>query len=314
MRTTAKSSKIIGVLGSLFVVLFIGLSISVAAQYNSKDQERGFTTIEAEHPHPWNHLNFPDQSKFFQFAIVGDRGGGSRPGVFKTALDHLTALKPSFVMSVGDLLDTRDIQTDPDWYDEKNVGDMWIEFNKMVEDLPIPFFYVVGNNDIRNILMEKKWHQVFGRTYYHFLYQDVLFVILNSDDPPDKNGAFSKVQLDWLRNTLSENSKVRWTFIFLHRPLWLNPNQPGWMRVERLLKNRPRTVFAGHHHRYTKSIVRGHAYYGLATTGGRSALSGITSGEFDHVVWVTITDEGPRIMNLMLKGIWGDDPAIERRN
>ena len=38
---TAKSIKIIGFLGSLFVVLSIGLSISVAGQYNSKDQEIG---------------------------------------------------------------------------------------------------------------------------------------------------------------------------------------------------------------------------------------------------------------------------------
>jgi len=38
--TTAKSSKIIGMLGSLFVVLSLGLSISVAGQYNSKDQEK----------------------------------------------------------------------------------------------------------------------------------------------------------------------------------------------------------------------------------------------------------------------------------
>lgn len=37
----AKSSKIIGILVSLIVVLYIGLSISVAGQYNSKDQVKG---------------------------------------------------------------------------------------------------------------------------------------------------------------------------------------------------------------------------------------------------------------------------------
>jgi hypothetical protein len=41
MITTAMSGTINGVLGSLFVVSSIGLSISVAAQYNSKDQEIG---------------------------------------------------------------------------------------------------------------------------------------------------------------------------------------------------------------------------------------------------------------------------------
>jgi hypothetical protein len=41
MMTTVKSSKTICILGSLFVVLSIGLSSSVAGQYNSKDQETG---------------------------------------------------------------------------------------------------------------------------------------------------------------------------------------------------------------------------------------------------------------------------------
>ncbi len=41
MMTTAKSSKIIGILGSLFVVLSIGLSISGAAQDDPKGQEIG---------------------------------------------------------------------------------------------------------------------------------------------------------------------------------------------------------------------------------------------------------------------------------
>ena len=41
MMATVRSIKIIGILGSLFVVLSIGLFISVAAQYNSKDQEIG---------------------------------------------------------------------------------------------------------------------------------------------------------------------------------------------------------------------------------------------------------------------------------
>jgi hypothetical protein len=41
MMATAKSSKIIGILGSLFVVLSIGLSISVAAQDDPKGREIG---------------------------------------------------------------------------------------------------------------------------------------------------------------------------------------------------------------------------------------------------------------------------------
>ena len=41
MVPTTKCSKLVGILGGLFIVLSIGLSISEAGQYNSKDQEIG---------------------------------------------------------------------------------------------------------------------------------------------------------------------------------------------------------------------------------------------------------------------------------
>ncbi len=49
----------------------------------------------------------------------------------------------------------------------------------------------------------------------------------------------------------------------------------------------------------------------LGTTGGGSRLRGPQFGEFDHVVWVTMTDQGPIIANLMLDGIWDEDVATE---
>ena len=296
------------------ISLRIVLTISLLLGLGSYQQAFAPPVRAEEHRNPWNHLNFPDRSQVFQFAVVGDRGGGRRPGVFKNALARLKGLSPSFVMSVGDLLDTRDLKLKPDLFDEKAVENRWVEFNSMIEDLPIPFFYVPGNNDIRNVQMEGIWGKHFGRTYYKFIYQDALFIILNSEDRPGSDyGAISDVQLEWLRTTLSENGNVRWTFLFLHKPMWLYPFHPAWTRVEKLLGSRPRTVFGGHHHRYTKSVVNGHAYYGLATTGGSSALSGVTEGQFDHVVWVTMTDEGPRILNLLLEGLWGDNPAQEIR-
>jgi hypothetical protein len=45
----------------------------------------------------------------------------------------------------------------------------------------------------------------------------------------------------------------------------------------------------------------------LATTGGGSALRGPIFGQFDHVLWVTMTDDGPVMANLMLDGIFDKD-------
>ena len=47
----------------------------------------------------------------------------------------------------------------------------------------------------------------------------------------------------------------------------------------------------------------GYKYYVLATTGGSSKMRGVEYGEFDEVVWVTMTNKGPVIANLLLNGI-----------
>lgn len=87
-----------------------------------------------------------------------------------------------------------------------------------------------------------------------------------------------------------------------------------WQESESLLADRNYTVFAGHLHRYVKSLQNGKAYYILATTGGRDGclarkILGTTICQFDHIVWVTMTDDGPVIANLLLEGILNDDPC-----
>lgn len=261
---------------------------------------------------PWTHLDFLDGPETFHFAVVADRAGSHRPGVFRSALGKLDALGPAFVISVGDLLDTSDFNQTPDLLTPEAVRDRWTEFQGMMDDLSMPFFFVGGNNDLRSDAMVEAWVHRFGRTWYHFRYRDVLFLALNSEDPPGNGrGSMSEDQLTWLRRILAENEDVRWTFLFLHKPMWLLPDHPVWAAVEEALGDRPRTAFGGHFHGYSRTEVHGQVYYGLATTGGGSELTGVAEGQFDHVVWVTMTEEGPRISNLLLDGIWGDDPASE---
>ena len=263
-------------------------------------------------PNPWTHLDFLDEPEVFHFAVVADRAGSHRPGVFETALQRLEGLGPAFVMSVGDLLDTSDFNQIPEGSTVEAAEKRWTDFEAMVDHLSMPLFFVGGNNELRSEVLEDVWLRRFGRTYYHFRYQDVLFLVLNSEDPPGNGqGAMSEEQLAWLRRTLAENEDVRWTFLFLHKPMWMVPDHPAWASVEEALGDRPRTAFGGHLHGYSRTEVDGQVYYGLATTGGGSNLSGVADGAFDHVVWVTMADDGPRISNLLLDGIWGDDPASE---
>ncbi|MBD3236562.1 MAG: hypothetical protein GF330_07650, partial [Candidatus Eisenbacteria bacterium] len=149
-------------------------------------------------------------------------------------------------------------------------------------------------------------------SYYHFVYKSVLFLCANSED--GQPNRISPEQVDYFRRALAENPNVRWTLLFLHKPLWVYEAEdaPGWAELEELLTGREYTVFAGHFHQYRKHVRRDRRYFVLATSGGVSSLRGPDRGEFDHVVWATMTDSGPQVANLMLDGIWDEDVFTER--
>lgn len=261
--------------------------------------------IAEEERNPWTHLD--QDSDAFQFAIISDRTGLPRDGVLEHAVAHVNRLQPDFVMSIGDLVEgyTREGRiTDLD-----RIQRDWDTTTATLNTLTMPFFYVVGNNDINSPAAVPLWTQQFGkRTYYHFVFKDVLFVVLNSEDPPGPGGISADQQL-WLDDILTTYADVRWTFLFLHRPLWAYPQaHDTWAPIEALLGDRPRTVFAGHRHRYERAEVNGHIYYTLGTTGGGSELTGAEDGWFDHITWVAVGEGEPSISNLALHGIWNDDP------
>jgi len=254
--------------------------------------------VHVEEVNPWTHLTMNNDPDNFQFAIVADRTGGHRSGVFGDAVAKLNLLQPEFVMSVGDLIEgyTEDLSV---------LEAEWAEFDEFVKALEMPFFYVPGNHDISNPVMVEEWKRRRGRPYYHFVYRDVLFLCLDSEDPPATQ--IGEDQVAYVKRALSENPDVRWTLAFLHKPMWEYDAASGWRQVEAMLRERPHTVFAGHYHSYTKHRRNDRKYFVLAATGGGSSLRGNLFGEFDHVVWVTMTDAGPRIANLMLEGIWDEN-------
>ena len=54
---------------------------------------------------PWTHLRLNRSPEQFQFAIISDRTGGHRAGIFSRAVELLNLLQPEFVLSVGDLIE-----------------------------------------------------------------------------------------------------------------------------------------------------------------------------------------------------------------
>jgi len=257
---------------------------------------------------PWTHKDFHNNPDHFQFAIVSDRTGGHRDGVFESAVDKLNLLRPEFVITVGDM-----IEGGSD--DEAELREQWNEFNGFVNRLEMPFFYLPGNHDNDTPEMKKVYREIFGREHYAFIYKNVLFLCLDSQDLPDV--ALSDEQTQWAIDMLNAHADVRWTFVFMHQPLWVHEEgglkssrkefgegyPTGFGQLQELLAARPYTVLAGHFHQYIKFVREQRDYLILGSTGAGSPLRGPSFGEFDHAVWVTMTPEGPVIANLLLDGI-----------
>lgn len=157
-----------------------------------------------------------------RFAIICDRTGGMRSGVFERAVEKINSLDPEFVMSVGDLIDG---------YTESPIvwTAQWDELDAIIKNFKAPFHAVVGNHDISNPKMREAWVQRRGATHYAFVRKDVLFLVLDSEDL--SGGGFGAGQIAFARNAIAEHANVRWTFVFFHRPLWLQENEGGFDQI-----------------------------------------------------------------------------------
>ena len=95
---------------------------------------------------PYTHLNYLDDPDDFRFAIIPDRQGANTGGRefregFKNAIRVVNAMRPNFVMSVGDLIPYG-------WFSEPSVRNQHKEMDELLAKIVPPFFWVVGNHDI----------------------------------------------------------------------------------------------------------------------------------------------------------------------
>ena len=306
-------------------------------------------------PTPWTHQRFDDDPSDFTFAIVSDLQGRNRPGVFDVAVESLNLFRPELVMSVGDFIAGYIGERD-------SIHALWDAFDAKVERLRAPFYRVAGNHDISSPAMRAVWEERYGRRYYHFVYKDVLFLVIDTEDLSDaeftdfltrreiaagirdsdparanelyyesREGRFGMVsdeQAVYFERAIAESTDVRWTFLFMHKPAWLDPAGSGVHRIEAALKDRPYVSFNGHWHNYMYYPGDGSGrarHINLGTTGGGTndgqvfhrAVRGYIDdnfigahGSFDHVTLVTVRDDGPSIVNVRLDGILDETGRI----
>lgn len=281
-------------------------------------------------PAPWTHEAFDNADSKFSFAVFSDLTGGERAGVFAVAVEQLRLLRPELILSVGDLIEGGT-------EDRAQLVREWDSFDARAGRARAPVFRTGGNHDLTNPAMWAVWEQRYGRRYYHFVYKDTLFLVLDTEDNPAdfqqhihqiraeadrvveekgwdalpetaygrleerKTGRVSAAQAAYFRAVIAANPDVRHTFLLMHKPAWERPGEEHFARIEAALADRPYTVFYGHVHAYRHEQRHGRDYIRLATTGGVQ-IEGAEQA-FDHVSLVTVSDEGVDIANLRLDGI-----------
>jgi hypothetical protein len=114
-----------------------------------------------------------------------------------------------------------------------------------------------------------------------------------------KPAEFSESQLAFVDDTLAQHDAVRWTFLFLLEPAWGNPSD-SFTAIQKMLADRDHTFFAGHLHYDDYDEIDGHEYITMGTAGASFHHEG--PGNVDHIMWLTMTDDGLQIGNIALKG------------
>lgn len=281
-------------------------------------------------PAPWTNEAFDTAENKFTFALFSDLTGGEREGVFAVAVEQLRLLRPELILSVGDLIEGGS-------EDRAQLAREWDSFDARAGRARAPVFRTGGNHDLTNPAMWQVWEERHGRRYYHFVYRDTLFLVLDTEDNPAefqqyisdireesdrvveekgwdalpetaygqleerKTGRVSAAQAAYFETVIARYPAVRHTFLLMHKPAWERPNEEHFARIEAALADRPYTVFHGHVHAYGYEQRHGRDYIRLATTGGVQ-IEGVEQA-FDHVTLVTVSEDDVDIANLRLDGI-----------
>lgn len=282
-------------------------------------------------PRPWTRERFDDADEKFTFAVFSDLTGGEREGVFAVAAEQLRLLRPDFVIGVGDLIEGGT-------EDRTVLAEEWASFDLRADRIIAPLFYVGGNHDLINPVQWAVWEERYGPRYYYFVFRNALFLVLDTEDNPRERqqeihdsrvramervavegwgiyseteysqmqethtGTISAGQANYFREVIANHPDVRWTFLFMHKPAWLKPDERNFLAIEEALTGRPYTVFNGHNHDYVHRKRFGRDYIQLGTTGGVQ-LPGKQKA-VDHLTLVTMSESGVDIVNLEMAGIF----------
>jgi len=224
----------------------------------------------------------------FTFAILGDRTGGARAGVFESVVAEAAFLDPDFMITVGDHIEGYTL-------DKEEIEEEWDEFLAIMDSVPIKYYLTPGNHDIWDDQSEEIYRDRVGDVNRAFKIENTRFIILDvsrdysiDDFPEDK--------LKWFVKELEKSQGAAHTLVFLHKPFWCEDFSFG--RESRLhdlfLEYGVDAVFSGHYHRYFYTERDGIDYYCVGSSGG-SMWSSEREGSFYCYMLAQVVGDSLRI-------------------
>ena len=231
----------------------------------------------------------------FTFAVIGDRTGGAREGVFEGVIAEVAFFDPDFMITVGDHIQGYSMEKD-------EIERQWDEFEAIMDGSGLKYYLTPGNHDIWDQQSESVFKDRAGYTDKAFKIDNTRFIIFDVSrnyGPED----FTEDQVKWLTKELEKSGDAAHTLVFLHKPFWCEDfsfGRESWLH-NLFLEHGVTAVFSGHYHRYFYTERDGIRYYGV----GSSLMSN------DGSVG-TNTDFTADVVRILVKHKWVDMAKVGR--
>ena len=243
------------------------------------------------------------------FRENGGIGEGER--LLREAVRAINAIRPSFVVVTGDMVN--------------NPGDetQFEAYRRLIDSIrpDIPVFHVPGNHDIGKFTEAGRQNYLarYGYDRFFFQFGDCAFIGIDSCPIRDGVSQAEEAQYAWLCARLEETQECRERILFLHCPIILTErhepesysNFPESMRqryISLLKRYAVRYVFAGHLHNTSYAEIDGIRMFTCGPSGkplgtGYSGMNLITvSADSVHVDYVTAAEaRRPELFELGMK-------------
>ena len=220
----------------------------------------------------------------------------------------------------------------------------WDQVDEILNTLKMPFFRTPGNHDFANKTAQLVWRERHGATYFSFVYKNVLFMVLDSEDgsrpspPPEmkeKIELYNRLQTEdpaKARTMLAKLMSDEAVVAGLSKPVEFPEKQMAWIKKTLADHAHVRWTFLFQHepawenpsesfkaiqkmrNRRDHTFIAGHLHYhGYDNIAGHEHITmgpaGASfhhedPGNVDHIMWVTMTDDAPQIGNNALEGLF----------